>query len=812
MEGKNVPQWLPRPVMALIATGAAVVVCGLSTVPASADSVRNNEWWLSELHVTTAWMATQGAGVTVAVLSDGVDASQPDLTGVVTAAPAPSGAPTATAPYLGQDGTGIASLIAGHGHGLGDGAGIVGVAPDARILSVPVTLPPDDPMLTDPTVGATIPDAIAAGIMYAVRNHASVIDLPIDPGQPNANGIGGDSAAAGGSPAELKAVDYALSHDVVLVAPAGDDQTTTGAANYPAAYPGVIAVGAFNRLFVKAPYSSHDSYVTVTAAGAGVTAAANTGGYQTMNSTSAASAIVSGIVALIRSRYPALSVTEVRKALITSTVYRPPGGLLDGSGYGTVDAGRALAAAAQLATSPAQRADANAQQAVAPGAITASTPTSSLTPRIIRSAEISVALLVVLLLLVGLYAMSGRRKARRKAAATAEWAHHATQSRYPQASPGTDPILEYFAAPLDSTARFAGGSPADLMLAAEADGRAGQPWGLDRDPAEAGATPALRPASRAVSRRPSVAGTPPWEPAPPPAGDLPWTASSTAGPPTLAALPPGDSVPTAGGSRGARASSPEADAVEEPLSGWVLPSDKRERQAGGQAAAGADLSGTNLPKRATRPSTLAPWGSTGAVVGPSSGGFSRPAAEVAGGSRGDGAAENARHAADRRRLIGRGPAADPMRLADRASAIDKPRLASQSGQAETGDSGAWSTHAAEPAGNPSPAGWNPPALPDTGGWNPPASADGPVRVTAAGLPVRQPRSTPAAGPSPSGSLWEPAASRRDVSGRHDRRSQPRDGFDVQVGDDATGQETGDRPIFVWRPAPSADRYDGPPAD
>ena len=66
----------------------------------------------------------------------------------------------------------------------------------------------------------------------------------------------------------------------MLVAPAGDDETAGDAPNYPAAYHGVIAVGAFDSAFNKAAWSSHQSYVTLTAAGAGVLAAASAGGYR----------------------------------------------------------------------------------------------------------------------------------------------------------------------------------------------------------------------------------------------------------------------------------------------------------------------------------------------------------------------------------------------------------------------------------------------------------------------------------------------------------------------------------------------------
>ena len=88
MEGKDgVPLRFPRPVMALIATGTAAISIVLAAMPASADQVRPKEWWLTSLGVTGAWSASQGSGVTVAVLSDGVDASQADLAGAVTTAP-----------------------------------------------------------------------------------------------------------------------------------------------------------------------------------------------------------------------------------------------------------------------------------------------------------------------------------------------------------------------------------------------------------------------------------------------------------------------------------------------------------------------------------------------------------------------------------------------------------------------------------------------------------------------------------------------------------------------------------------------------
>jgi subtilisin family serine protease len=165
----------------------------LDAMPALADQVRAQEWWLSKLSVTRAWHASRGSGVIVAVLSDGVAAAQSDLAGSVTAGPdfTQSG-PTARGPYFGGQGTAIASLIAGHGHGAGGLAGVMGVAPAARVLSVRVTLGGGGPLSADPAMTAGLPSAIARGIRYAVRHGPAEHRRPGQPAGPGKRGNGGD--------------------------------------------------------------------------------------------------------------------------------------------------------------------------------------------------------------------------------------------------------------------------------------------------------------------------------------------------------------------------------------------------------------------------------------------------------------------------------------------------------------------------------------------------------------------------------------------------------------------------------------------
>ena len=332
---------------AAVAAGLAAACLGVAAAPAFADTVRNQEWWLTSLHVTKAWLSSRGAGVTVAVLDTGVHTNQPDLAGSVTTGRDYTGSGRAAGgPFWGNHGTAVASLIAGHGHGPHHGDGIIGVAPMAKILSVRVTLENKDPLLANPTVVAALPTAIARGISYAVRHGAQVIELPLDP----AAQAGGTTA--GGSPAERTAVEAALRKGVVLVAPSGDNGAGTDTINYPAAYPGVISVGAFSQGFVKAPFTNHQSYATLTAAGDGVIAANGPTAYAKLKSTSAASAVVAGIAALIRSQFPTLTPAQVEQALTSGTVFRPKGGQKDGSGVGTADAAGALLAAAKINATP----------------------------------------------------------------------------------------------------------------------------------------------------------------------------------------------------------------------------------------------------------------------------------------------------------------------------------------------------------------------------------------------------------------------------------------------------------------------------
>jgi hypothetical protein len=423
----------PRLARAGAAAGLAVACLALNaaSTSAAANSVRSQEWWLQALHVTQAWHSTRASGVTVAVLDTGVYPNQADLRGAVTTGPdyTHSGR-THGGPFWGIHGTAIASLIAGRGHGANAGAGMMGVAPAASILSVRVSLEGNDPLLSDANVGGRLPGAIARGIRYAVNHHAGVIDLPLDPVTvPGSPGVGGSSA-------EKAAVAYALAHHVVLVAPAGDEGTGADPVNFPASYKGVISVGAFDSQFNKASFSSRQPYVTLTGPGVGVIAASGPTGYAQINSTAAASAVVTGVVALIRAQFPTLSPAQVTKALTQSARFGHAGGQQDGSGAGTVDAARALAAAARMVE--AVPSAGSSPVAGAPGAQPPSAPAVHASSHLSRTLliDVGIAVAIFLLLAVPILTYGLRRRRRARAARLAE-VRAAAQPVPPRKPPST---------------------------------------------------------------------------------------------------------------------------------------------------------------------------------------------------------------------------------------------------------------------------------------------------------------------------------------------------------------------------------------
>lgn len=288
----------------LVSVALAASLALVPSTVAHADGIRDQEWALDAMHTQEVWQTTKGKGITVAVLDTGVEADHPDLTGNVLPGKdmVGFGAKPGDRSWA-RHGTAMAGIIAGHGHGPGDTDGVIGIAPEAKILPVRVIL--EDGDSARGKARTTRGNALADGIRWAADHGADVINLS----------LGDDSASAHPEPAEDEAVQYALKKGVAVVASAGNGGEKGDHVSYPAAYPGVIAATAVDRFGTRASFSTRRWYATVSAPGVNVVIADPDHKYYEGWGTSAASAFVSGAVALLKAAHPGLTPAQIKKLL-----------------------------------------------------------------------------------------------------------------------------------------------------------------------------------------------------------------------------------------------------------------------------------------------------------------------------------------------------------------------------------------------------------------------------------------------------------------------------------------------------------------
>ncbi|WBC05308.1 type VII secretion-associated serine protease mycosin [Micromonospora sp. WMMA1976] len=311
----NVNVGVLRPVAAGL---LSVLLIGAVAQPAAAAPQRAEQWYLDELRIDQVRKLSTGRGVIVGVVDSGVDATHPDIRGRVLPGGRSYGSIGDGRADEEGHGTHMAGIIAATNAATD---GVDGIAPDARIL----------PIKIKKGKGLASRQAIAQGIRMAVDGGAKVVNVS----------VGGVAAASAG---EKEAITYALTKDVVVVVSAGNTAKGERAVTSPANVPGVIAVtgttrgGAFWSGSVQGPEAA------VSAPGDGIFNIGPNHGYGWGDGTSDSAAIVSGIAALIRSKYPDLDASNVINRIIRTAHDAGPKGRDPKYGFGLIDPVAALTA------------------------------------------------------------------------------------------------------------------------------------------------------------------------------------------------------------------------------------------------------------------------------------------------------------------------------------------------------------------------------------------------------------------------------------------------------------------------------------
>jgi subtilisin family serine protease len=258
---------------------------------------------MSAIGADAAQALATGAGITIAAIDSGLDATHPMLAGRL----APGGwnfiARTAGFADVGDgldsDGDGLIDEMVGHGTMV---AGLVArIAPDAKIL----------PLKVLDSDGLTNTFLMVEALFYAIDNGAHVANISM------------------GTTRETLVIDTALaearSAGMLVVASVGNDDDSnprfpSGASDEAGAGLGVLAVAAVDGVNRKAEFSNYGEHVSLTAPGVDITSTIPGGGYGRADGTSFAAPMVAASAALYWSTRPGATATDVRTRVLQSSL------------------------------------------------------------------------------------------------------------------------------------------------------------------------------------------------------------------------------------------------------------------------------------------------------------------------------------------------------------------------------------------------------------------------------------------------------------------------------------------------------------
>lgn len=277
------------------------------------DPYFGSAWHLAKIGAPTAWDGSTGAGVTVAILDTGVDASHVDLAARVVPG------------WNFYDNNANTSDVHGHGTAvagaaaatLNNATGVAGVAGNARIMPV---------RIADANAWATW-STVAQGLTWAADQGARVANISY--------------AGVAGSSSVRSAAQYMQGKGGLVVVAAGNNNVDEGISPTTT----MIPVSATDSADLKASFSSWGNFVAISAPGVGIWTTVLGGGYQAWQGTSLASPVTAAVAALTMARQPSLSGAQIEQILFKTAVDLGAAGRDPIFGHGRVNAAGAVAAA-----------------------------------------------------------------------------------------------------------------------------------------------------------------------------------------------------------------------------------------------------------------------------------------------------------------------------------------------------------------------------------------------------------------------------------------------------------------------------------
>ena len=275
-------------------------------------------WYFEAINAYEAWNITKGSkNVIVAVVDNGFDLNHPEFTDKIVR---PINIPERNNhifPIVAKEhGTHVAATIVGN---MNNGEGVCGIAPDCMFM--PIQVATADGLMTT--------TSIFDGLLYAIYNGASVVNISLGPVPPKWFSALSDMeqlkyiSADDQRQSEVwsKIYEIAGKNKCVIVTSAGNENIVSGYASKHRD-DNVIVVSAVDNNLKKAQFSNYGNfsniatnYSTVSAPGVNIYNAIFNGKYTFMSGTSMASPIVAGAVALMKSINPDLTVDEVKTIL-----------------------------------------------------------------------------------------------------------------------------------------------------------------------------------------------------------------------------------------------------------------------------------------------------------------------------------------------------------------------------------------------------------------------------------------------------------------------------------------------------------------